>query len=195
MKWVDSHSDSYDPLEQVVLNTKLRDAVVRGEDPLVVRQLVDNGAQVNPANAHDGVGVMSTPLLHVAARLGRPTVVEVLAGADRENVDIRDMFGRNALHVSALEGNRVTTHVLMQMGLDPMAKDKLGFTPVDLAQARGHSEALNILCTGKNVTLRDDVEALRAEVAVAYPQSEQSHVQKLRSRKDDGPDLPGIPIR
>lgn len=138
---------------------------------------------------------LTTPLLHVAASMNRPTVLEVLAGADRENLDVRDMFGRNALHVTAMEGHREATHVLMQMGLDPLAKDKLGFSPAHLAQARGHDGVLNIMrAGGRDLELREDIDKLREEVAVAYPQSERSHVKQVRQRKD-GPDFPDIPIR
>lgn len=196
MKWVENDSTRFDPLEQVMLNNRLRDAVMRGDDPLIVRQIIDQGAQVNPhSQHHDGTQLLTTPLLHVAARMDRPTVVEVLAGADREHLDIRDMFGRNALHVAALEDSRTATHVLLQMGLDPRAEDKLGFTPVDLAQARGNDAVLNIMRAGNpDIALREDVDQLRAEVAAAYPQSERSHVKQVRQRKD-GPQLPNIPIR
>lgn len=196
MKWVEDNTSRFDPLEQVMLNSRLRDAVMRGDDPLIIRQIIDQGAKVNPhTQHHDGTQLLTTPLLHAAAAMDRPTVVEVLAGADRENLDIRDMFGRNALHVAALEGSRTATHVLVQMGLDPLAEDKLGFTPVDLAQARGHDSVVNILTAGrKDIQLREDVDQLRAQVGAAYPQSGRSHAQRVRQRKD-GPQLPDIPIR
>lgn len=196
MKWVEDRSASLDPLEQGVLNNKLRDAVIRGEDPLVVRQLIDQGAKVNPdTNYHEGANMLVTPLLHVAAHMDRPTVVEVLAGADRENLDIRDMYGRNALHVAALEDSRTATHVLLQMGLDPQAEDKLGFTPADLAQARGNQKVLDIIhASHPDIALRDDVDELRADVAAAYPQTERSHTKQVRQRRQD-PRFPDIPIR
>lgn len=195
MDYTDNFRPRMDPYEQVAKNGRLRDAVANGEDAMLVRHLIDNGAKVNPDKGNSVMASLTTPLLHVAASMNRPTVLEVLAGADRENLDVRDMFGRNALHVTAMEGHREATHVLMQMGLDPLAKDKLGFSPAHLAQARGHDGVLNIMrAGGRDLELREDIDKLREEVAVAYPQSERSHVKQVRQRKD-GPDFPDIPIR
>jgi hypothetical protein len=195
MDYTDNFRPRMDPLEQVAKDGRLRDAIVSGESAMMVRHLIDNGARVNPDKSYSAMAALAMPLLHVAASMNRPTVLEVLAGADRENLDVRDMFGRNALHVAAMEGHGEATHVLMQMGLDPKATDKLGFTPAELAQARGHNNVLNIMrAGGRELELREDIDKLREEVAVAYPQSEHSHVKQVRQRKD-GPNFPDIPIR
>lgn len=189
MKWVNG-GQGYNPLQQMMLDTGLRDAVINGDSPLVVRGWIDRGAKVNPDPGPEASGYQPTPLLHIAARDGRSTVIEVLAGADRNGLDVRDMHGRNALHVASLEGQAASAHVLMQMGLDAQAKDEYGFSPVDLAMARGHGTILDIMRSNGVECAEQDVGALRAQVAEVYPLRQRSHAQRQQQRRNDGPQFP-----
>lgn len=191
MKWVDGGQE-YNPLQQVMLDMGLRDSVRNGESPIMVRSWIDRGAKVNPDATPEAAGYTPTPLLHVAARDGRSTVLEVLAGADRKNLDIRDVNGRNALHVAALEGQAASAHVLLQMGLDAKAVDEHGFTPTDLAYARGHDNIINIIrSSGVEFDAPENMDKLRADVAATYPPADKaSQVEKLRRRDNSGPQFP-----
>lgn len=192
MKWVNSGRQNYNPLQQMTLNAGLRDAVRNGDDPMIVSGWLAKGAQVNPEPAVDGVGFQPTPLLHLAARMGRSTVVELLIGKDYENMDIRDNQGRNALHVAALAGQDGSARLLLQMGLDAKATDEYGFTPVDLAFARGHDKVINMFRhAGVEVEEPEDMQKLRESVALTYPE-QSSHVgrQQQRAKRNEGPQFP-----
>ena len=198
MKWVDGVDAAHlGSLDQAMLNSKLLDAVCQGTS-MEVRYWIDQGAEVNPSPVADESLQVQMPLLHLATMYQRPTVAEVLVGADPLCVEQTDIFGRTALHVAALEGFGDMTHVLLQMGVDPTQEDNFQLTAADLAQARGHDEVLDAMSgNGVVLELREDVEALRQDVARIYPLGERPFTQHVRPHRDgqDGPGIPGIPIR
>lgn len=170
-------------IAKAMLNGQLRDAVEEG-DIMGAYQLLSAGAEVNPQFEDDMGGVRPVePLLHVAALADNAEMVGVLAGADQDRVDIKNMDGQTALHVSCLEGSEHASHRLLQMGLSPSEKDNHGFTPLDLALARGHSAIVQqIKAAYTDIEMPEDMESLRKSVNEAYPRH-GSHVAKLRQRQ------------
>ena len=85
----------------------------------------------------------ATPL-HMAAFANRyPAVFQALlrAGADLE---LRDGFGRTALHVAA-QRNATAFETLLELGADPEALDDEGRTPLDYARENGALQGLEVV--------------------------------------------------
>jgi len=136
------------PLHLALL--RLGPGVYGGDAQGTARTLLSAGAQVN-ARANDG----RTPL-HIACACCPGGLVDLLlqSGAD---VTAADGDGNTPLHV--LAGGSVvllTYHPLGDMGYtplpelfdrgaDPLAKNKAGKTPVDLARERGQTRLVRLL--------------------------------------------------
>ncbi len=117
-----------DPNSRNILNgeTPLYAAAAFSKTPVVVKALLDAGANPNARNVH---GV--TPL-HAAAVLSKnPSVVAVLVKAGAK-VNARDEFGKTPLHMAALDNKTpAVVKALMDAGANPTMRDKSGKTPWD----------------------------------------------------------------
>ncbi len=115
----------------------------RAESPsrlLVVRLLVDHGADVNARDDEE-----NTPLLW-AALMGFTEVAEffLAKGAD---VNAKDESDRTPLHWAASTGHKESVDLLLLNGADVNAKDKDGETPLQYADRRGHKGIVQLLRT------------------------------------------------
>ncbi|KAH7622888.1 putative Ankyrin-1 [Nannochloris sp. 'desiccata'] len=133
------------------MSTKLHSAVEVGHLRKVRRLLTADGA--NLVNAGDGLAE-ETPL-HLAARLGKADIAEILldSGADpqlRCRCPFVNKFDMNngrgdALHIAAAFGHASVIEVLLA-ACEPQAPDADGyFRLLDLTAMYGHVEALNLL--------------------------------------------------
>lgn len=103
-----------------------------------VRQMVENGANVNSKN-ESGV----TPLMN-ASGMGNKEIVELLLakGAD---VNAKTPGNYTALMQAALVGQTEIARLLLAAGADPSVKDVAGKTAQNYAEEKGHKEIAALL--------------------------------------------------
>ena len=106
--------------------TPLHRAAEQGHDE-IVNYLISKGADVN-AEAES----RWTPL-HRGAYNNHAEVVRLLSMLAGVDVNARDIFGQNALHLAAQKGNEALIEHLIRMGVDAHAKDNNGDTPRSVA--------------------------------------------------------------
>lgn len=113
---------------------------VAGEDLIEVATcLLDQGANPNAKN-DDGI----TPL-HLAAY---PSMVELLVKRGAE-IDSRSNDGSTPLLTQAAEAEGIDVmRTLLELGEDPKAKDRAGYTAADIARSRQEDEKLEPLGEG-----------------------------------------------
>jgi hypothetical protein len=108
----------------------------------LARMLIDHGAQANAKNAR---GTPMVLLVDAGSSLDYQDKLEALAAAGAD-LDARDARGRNLLHAAVERHNPVAVEFLLGKGLDPLAKDLEGRTPLDIARmATGPSRCLDLL--------------------------------------------------
>ena len=118
----------------------LHHAAAHNGNPAVTQALLDAGAEVDAKTYID-----VTPL-HGAAQLNdNPAVLQALLDAGAE-VNAKDIFGSTPLHWAA-EHNATpaVVQVLLDAGADPDAKNVDGETPLDIAEDKGHPNAVEVL--------------------------------------------------
>ena len=96
-----------------------------------------NSADVNTKDC-DGMSP-----LHIAAICGRPIVMNLLLARRADMESTYD--GGTILHAVAKRGYFVSMKVLIEAGANPNAKDRNGMTPRQVAEARGHQCAADLL--------------------------------------------------
>lgn len=107
-----------------------------------IRELILDGADPNAR-------YRSTPVLHLAAQKGDPTVVMLLIEAGA-NLHSEDEFGATPLHQAAAFGNAKVAEVLVALGADIMHRSSDGRRPYDDA-------CLFVECDGDQVRQLWDV--------------------------------------
>jgi len=85
------------------------------------------------------------PLLHVAIRTRKKTMVRLLLRRGATAVDDRDAHGRTALHVAAQAGDEEMVLLLLKYGADPEAMDGNGLDALRLAVEHGREEIVEML--------------------------------------------------
>lgn len=95
-------------------------------------------------------------LLHVAAREGFSTAVEVLLAVFAD-ASAKDGDGWTPLHWASEIGHEWMAHVLLVYGADVHAKADVGWTPLHFAAERGYESIAGLLLEhGAEVNARDD---------------------------------------
>ncbi|OIW22883.1 ankyrin [Coniochaeta ligniaria NRRL 30616] len=115
---------------------------------LVAELLVTSGASLD----FDDTGLLACTALHVAARSGLISIIELLARKPDFNVNQRDTFGNTALHYASMNRSEYCTHEmeavvlkLLSLGANIEASDYQGATPLMFAYvhcSRGAAKAL-----------------------------------------------------
>jgi cytohesin len=103
--------------------------------PDSVEALLEAGADIN---ARDEEG--KTPLYHAIYTIEWLTMVELLVS---HGADVKTLPS-TTLHHTAEKGLPGITQFLIEAGLDPIARDKQGNTPLHLAADNGHVDVVNI---------------------------------------------------
>ncbi len=118
-----------------------------------------------------------------AAALGDDLAVRDLLdrGADP---DVRDSFGRTALHRAAFYGHRTTCALLLEAGTGLDRKDRWGRTPMHWAAAAAHMEIVDLLLdAGASADVPDAMD--RTAPAIA---AERGFVDIAARLSDEAPD-------
>lgn len=140
--------------------TPLLVAVVKG-DLALVEQLLDLGADPNK-RADRGAIPLIVALVHGAERAVLETLIE--RGADPEAVN-DDGFG--ALHAIAELDNPENLEWFLGHGLDIELRTNRGHTPVQIASALGHLDALQALADAGGDLTATSPEGTARDIAVA----------------------------
>lgn len=140
--------------------TALHWAVQRG-DVESVRLLLDHKANVEAVAPYSGFGYAQQRMsegdrpMHVAARAGHATVVDLLI---RQGASVHSITteGETPLLVAASEGHAAVVKRLLAAGADPNKATKSGYSP--LHAAIKHSQVLQLLLDAGADVNRDDQE-------------------------------------
>ena len=146
--------------------TPLHEAARLNRNPAIVTALIEAGTDVNTrvtrADAPifmEGTAMMTIPEqrgatpLHMAALLNRnPAVFQALV-RERADLELRDGFGRTALHVAA-QRNATAFETLLELGADTEAVDDEGRTPLDYARENGALQGLEVVMRLRGTPVR-----------------------------------------
>ncbi|HEY4832615.1 MAG TPA: ankyrin repeat domain-containing protein, partial [Waddliaceae bacterium] len=136
---------------------------IEHELPLVVRELLKNGAKINQRSLSD-----QRTALHLAIEKGFFDLVQLLItqGAD---VNQPDLFGMYPIHLAAKKGSRALIQLLQAAGASLRVKDFEGRTLAHYAAESKHPELL------------DDLQAagfpLHKQTKISHPSIRKSHLQ------------------
>ena len=143
---------------------KLRFAVRTGHSLLVTTLLDDPGVNGNPL--HRG---RHAPI-HLAALLGRVSVMEILIACDRIDKTSKTNRSRQALHLAASKGHTtIVQQLIRHQSVDVNCRDNHKATPLHYASSNGHTMVLAQLIRhpGVDVNCRDKDEATPLHHAVS----------------------------
>jgi len=98
------------------------------------------------ADPNDGGDRGLIPLVLAACEGHTGTVQKLIDyGCNTDGVDTES--GRTALHVATENGHTDVCRILTEAGANPSVKDLSGFTPIEIAEARGRNDIVEILNT------------------------------------------------
>ena len=109
----------------------------------LIRQAIENGADVNHIHDIDGTG-MRLSYLHTAAAAGRYDVMDLLVSKGA-NVNARSRDGETPLQFAAAANNVAGARLLLSSGAHLDAEDKNKVTAIEEAVANNHSEMTQLL--------------------------------------------------
>lgn len=120
--------------------TPLADAK-NGQHQEVIKLLLDAGAV--DEEAEESSNLLNIEMLHFSATGNLEAVKERIASGAL--VSYTDYEKRTALHLACSHGHADVTDFLLLNGADPLAKDRVGRTPIDNAVKNGHRHVLEVL--------------------------------------------------
>jgi ankyrin repeat protein len=105
---------------------------------------------------------LKAPLLHVAIRTRKKSVVRLLLRRGASTVDERDALGRTALHIAAQCGDEEMVRTILQHGADPKILDREGLDALRLAVEHARCEVIEILLDA--IAQREELNGMPALV-------------------------------
>lgn len=185
------------------------------DHPDVIRDLCDNGADINERGAQG-----LTPL-HIAIQAGLPNNVQALIECDADvnsvdevdktplhyaavagddvsvtmlvkanaNIDAVDKWGESPLHMAAICRNgSAVVRVLVDHGADPVRCTTGGNTPLHFAAKSGTLETMKILLSQQ--TVKDDINARNRQMATPlHLAAFEGHIDAVSLLIDAGADV------
>jgi ankyrin repeat protein len=136
---------------------------IEQELPLVVQELLGNGAKVNQCALSD-----QSTALHFSIEKGFLDLVKLLI-AHGANVDQPNLYGVYPIHLAAKKGNRALIQLLQAAGASLRVKDFEGKTLTHYAAESNHPELLD--------DLKEAGFALDKQTKIAHPSLRKSHLQ------------------
>ena len=109
--------------------------------------------------------------IHVAAMLGRTTIMESLITCDRIDLNLKDSLSRQPLHIAASRGHTAIVEQLIgRPDSDANCQDERGATPLHLAASNGHNMVVTQLIRhpGINVRCQDKDAATPLHYAASH---------------------------
>lgn len=115
--------------------------------------LLEAGADINRTDVRN-----RTPLHYAFVKIGNPDLsatidpVETVSSAcsmKGVNPNVKDAWGRTALHYAAQRGSVTSAMIMIEAGGDVSLQDSVGNTPLGVALANGHSEFATMLLQHK----------------------------------------------
>ena len=166
-------------LEQVNINTldarwqnALHVSIVWGQ-PETAGLLIARGILVDqPDNAGDTA-------LHLAAAYNNLSILNMLAGCDRLNLDIRNMNGQTALYIASQKGHIHAVMTLIMIGVHLGIAANNGLTPAQIAWLNGHHSIVKLLL------LCNDLSLFETSFTATLNKKEVEQLQKLRQLLDN----------
>lgn len=115
-------------------------------DISLIRQAIEQGANVNYIHDQDGTG-MRLSYLHTAAAVGRYDVMDLLI-ANGTNVNARSRDGETPLQFAAGANNVLGAKLLLSSGANLNATDKNKVSAIEAAVINKHPEMIRMLMEG-----------------------------------------------
>lgn len=88
--------------------------------------------------------------LHLAAYLGKASVIRLLLSACPEAVDLKNSDGETPLHIAASEGRFEVVVELLRAGANTLLRDVDGRTVLHIAVCKQHVDIVHLLLDGHN---------------------------------------------
>lgn len=134
-------------------NSLMHIAAFRGQE-LVIRELVNAGADINARNEQNG----GRPL-HFAIYNNSFGCVNALVEMEAD-VNAQDMEGHNALHIAAAYNVPQVAEIILAAGADATAKNIYGEVPADMTESPEIKKSLNdALAVQTNIKIMSEVKA------------------------------------
>ncbi|XP_068228794.1 transient receptor potential cation channel subfamily A member 1 homolog [Palaemon carinicauda] len=148
----------------------------------MVEKLLKFGADVN-------LEVKGQTLLHVAARVGNPRVLQELLDAKPKNIDMLDNSKLSPLHLAAENGHRDCCEILKKAGANCSVRNKHKETPLMLAVKNSYTKTCEVLLENSKASVNEVNNFHQTPVIIAANKNTAASVFVLRTLLKHQPDL------
>ena len=159
------------------MDNTLRNAIYEN-DVKLVKELIDEGADVNKALTTDG----DTPLC-IAARYGQLDVAQLLLDRGAE-VNKADRYGSTPLYIAARYGQLAVAELLLDKGAEVNLANTYGATPLWIAVQEGKLDVAKLLIDKGADVNKAETTYGRAPLWVAEKYGHTEIVNLLREAQD-----------
>eukprot|EP00928_Gymnodinium_smaydae_P098209 TRINITY_DN9085_c0_g1_i1.p1 TRINITY_DN9085_c0_g1~~TRINITY_DN9085_c0_g1_i1.p1 ORF type:complete len:215 (+),score=46.65 TRINITY_DN9085_c0_g1_i1:168-812(+) len=136
--------EDFDELEHPQMRKKKQQ---QREEPALSRALYDAAwncdfhaafdALEEGADPSKGYGGRKITAMHVASRIGDPAILAMLLKRGGAPLEVKNRYGETPLFSAVIEGNALSTELLVEAKADVNARDDEGKTPLMIVKERG----------------------------------------------------------